>query len=344
MSTPSPAPVTTSISPTRSMFLMPSLGDKNQVVLLVIVSVLLFVLVIVWIIFSIKNSNLKEKILIGQPIKMQTLTAPTTIADASLPTPKVGREYSYSFWIYLENFSQTAGASQPYKMVMYRGTDPTTVTFANPIVFMDPVQNKLYFVIKTQGSSIPLTDPLTGKVLDPLSRVVSSNYFMNDNLSLYITQPPPNTDIVLTVDYIPLQRWVNVVVAVDNKLLTTFVDGEIYSVKGTDEIKSSRAVEYNNNAPVTYNLLVDKTVGDVSVGPTPFNMTTIEGYVSNVAFYNYAVVVDDVRKVYNKGPFTTSFWTTLLKWIGLGSYGVRSPVYSLTSSTAADTSTNTCTS
>lgn len=312
-------------------------NGKSSVVFLIIISILVFVIIILWIIFSIKNSKLKGKVLQDQPVKLDSITDSTKIINSDIPTCQVGREYSYTFWLYLEDFTQTTGTN-PYKLIFFRG-DSTSLKSANPIVFMDPISNKLYFAIKTQSSVIPDTDPVTQSqrnntnnvVSSQLSRLITSNYFLNDKLSIdpNKTNPSPNTHIIVAVDYVPLQRWVNFAVVVDNKLITIYMDGQIYSVKGTDEVKSMRQPEYdtlNNNQQLNYNLIVDKTNGDVTLGPTSFNNTTINGYMSNLQFFNYSIGANDMNYVYRNGPFTKSF----LSSFGINTqYGIRNPIYKL---------------
>lgn len=312
-------------------------GEKSSVILIVIVTLLLFVLIIISLIFSIKNGKLKGKMIQDQPIKLDTITSPVILTGNDIPTCQVGREYTFSFWIYLEDYQQTASIS-PYKLIFFRG-DSTSLKSANPIIFMDPISNKMYFAIKTQSSVIPDTEPINltqtsntnNSVNDQLTRLIKSNYFLNNNLSLdpSKTTPMPNTHIIIAVDYVPLQRWVNFQIVIDNKLITIHMDGEIYSVKTTDEVKSMRQPEFdtlNNNQQLNYNLIIDKTTGDVSLGPTSFNNTTISGYLSNLQFFNYSVSTPDIFNIYKNGPFSTN----ILSKFGISNpYRLRNPVYKL---------------
>ena len=306
------------------------LMQKSIIILIVVITLLIFTLIVIWITFAITNSKLKGKLLIDNPLKLDIVSSPTNINASDLPKCNVGREYTFSFWIYLEEFSQTTGTN-PYKLIFYRG-DTGSIKSANPIVFMDPIQNKLYFAIKTQSSVIPDADPQTpgtktDKISDQLSRVISSNYFQNSKLSIDTnkTVPSPNLHIILAVDYVPLQRWANFQLVINNKLLTVYMDGNVYSVKGTDEIKSLRQPEFDTlNAPFNYNLIIDKTTGDLSLGPVNFNSTTINGYISKLEFFNYAISINQSRSIYSSGPFTNN----LLSRFGItNNYAIRNPIY-----------------
>jgi hypothetical protein len=134
----------------------------------------------------------------------------------------------------------------------------------------------------------------------------------------------------MEVDYVPLQRWVNFIVIVDNKILTLFMDGEIYSVKSTDELKAQRKPDLDANGnPIPYSLIVDKTDNDIQIGKNSINgKVTLNGYLSKLEFHNYAISINQVKSIYNAGPLSKG---GLLGNMGI-QYGFRSPVYKLNES------------
>ena len=289
-------------------------SDKMPLMIFIIVVVLVFVAVIVYITFALKNSNLASKVLTAKPMKLNELATPFEISGSDIPKPAVGREYCYSFWLYLESFEQTP---ENNKLIWYRG-NKDDVASASPLVMMDSMENKLYFVIKTQDSSLTGL----GTPAADLRNIVSRNYYKD----LTATGPDVNKHIIMEVDYVPLQRWVNVVVMVDNKIITLFLDGEVYSVKSTDELKSLRKPELDNNGkPVPYNLIVDKSEGNIYIGRNAINnKVTVNGYISKVEFANFAVSLNQVKSIYNAGPF--SRLAGFLSQMGLR-YMLRSPIY-----------------
>jgi hypothetical protein len=295
------------------------LGDKGHIVVMIVVVLLVFILVIVYISFALKASNLKGKLLTKSPIKLDDLQTPFIVDAGDIPKPSVGREYSYSFWMYIDNFVQTNDAPQ---MVMYRGTQ-NSIGDANPIVMMDGNSNKLYFVIKTQGSS--LSSSVSSINYDNnLQNVLSRSYFNNRDFTL--STPNTHKHIIMSIDYVPLQRWVHVTVVIDNKIITVFMDGEIYSVKSIDEYKMSKQPEFDvRGNKIDYNLIIEKTEGTVYLGK--FNGSkTPSAYLSNLGFYNYAISLSEVKKVYMQGPFAKG---NFLSAIGISSYGVRSPIFKI---------------
>lgn len=294
------------------------LNENMPLVIFFGVVVLIFIIVIVYITFAMKGAGLSGKTLTTTPIRLDGNNAPMMVPSDKIPVPSVGREYTYSFWVYLENFNQTPGNQ---KMLWYRGQD-NDISNANPIVYLEDMSNKMHFVIKTQSSALS-SQGATNYNAD-VGKVKERNYFLNPNLTM---NDEHNKHILVTVDYVPLQRWVNYVVIVDNKLVTVYMDGEIYSVKSIDEYKTAKPRELTETGqPYDYNLIIDKTEGNIYIGKNPSDSSnvTVNGYLSKMDFFSYAISVNDVKKVYNTGPFTKS----VLSAFG-SSYAVRSPIYRL---------------
>jgi hypothetical protein len=287
---------------------------QGPVMIFIIVIILVFLIVIIYIIFMMKNSNLKRKALITKPIKLNDLSSPFEVISNDIPKPAMGREFAYSFWTYLESYEQTTKG----KLLFYRGGSSTDISNANILVTMDDIQNKMYFIIKTQENNLNgLSKPVD------LQAIIDNNYFENP-LS---PGGSANKYIILKVDYVPLQRWVNFVVIVDNKIITIFMDGEIYSVKSTDELKSLRKPEVDSETGKIkdYTLIVDKPDGSIFIGKNIVNNNmTINGYFSKLEMHNYAISLEQVKSIYNSGPLASG----LLASMGI-QYGVRSPVYKL---------------
>ena len=262
-----------------------------------------------------KSSNLKGKQLLKKPVKLDDLSAPLVVEAGDIPKPAVGREYTYSFWLYVDTFNQT---DRIPKMIFYRGS---SISDANPIVMMDGKSNSMYLVLRTQGSN--LTNGTTVNYNTTPQNILNRSYFLNKSLTL--TDSETHKHMIITIDYVPMQRWLHVVMVVDNKLVTSFIDGEIYSVKTTDEYKMLKEPERDQQGnTVDYNLIIEKTEGAVNIGK--FGPSTPPGsYLSNLEFFNYAISINDVKRIYANGPFSKNF----LAMLGISSYGVRSPVYKI---------------
>jgi len=295
---------------------MSLMADKGPLMIFIIAVILIFIIVIIYITFALKNANLKGKVLVKKPVKLDGLSTAIQISNADIPKPAVGREYTYSFWVYVDEFTQTTNNN---KLLFYRGAKEG-ITGANPLVMMDGLENRLYFMIKTQDAS------LTALVNGDLRPTVNGNFFKDT------TSPTSNLNkyIIMEVDYVPVQRWVNIICVVDNKIITLFMDGEIYSVKTTDELKALRKPEVSaTGTPISYNLIIDKPDGDMFIGKNTINNNqTLNGYLSNVNFMNYAISLNQVKETYNRGPLASGGAGNFLTNVGIN-YGVRSPLYKL---------------
>lgn len=295
--------------------------------IILITVILLFVIIILWIIFAMKSGKLKAKDLVTRPVRIDGLVKPIEISGGEIPKPMVGREYSYSFWVYLDDYPQSfvteTVANKPNtvpqdKILFYRG-DQDTVLKANPIVTMDGINNKMYIVVAVKDSS------LTSVSNANLYKIRALNYWSNPNVMS--NTPDMNKHIIVPVDYVPLQRWVNVTFIIDNKLITVYMDGEIYSVKSVEEFKTARPAEKDIYGNVKDpNLIVESTMGTVYLGQNN-NISggrAAPGFVSKLRFFNYALSIDEVKTVYQNGPLGRTFFG------GLNiPYGVRSPIYKL---------------
>jgi hypothetical protein len=292
------------------------MAERGPIIILLIAVLLVFVIVIIYIVFALKNSNLSGKVLTSKPIKLDETSVPVQIASSDIPKPAVGREYTYSFWLYVDTFEQSTDNN---KLLFYRG-GKDSISTANPVVMMDGLQNKLYFAIKTQDSTLTTTSDLR--------TIVTNNYFKNQ----HATATTQNKHIIMEIDYVPLQRWVNIICVVDNKIVSLFMDGEIYSVKTVDELKALRKPELNSDgSTVNYNLLVDKTDGDIFIGKNTINnKVTVNGYMSKLEFNNYAINLNQIKGIYNMGPLSGGGISggigKMFGAMGLD-YSVRSPIY-----------------
>lgn len=312
------------------------MSGKTPVILLIVGIVLIFIIVILYILFMMKSGKLTGKQLTTKPIKLDDMATVYEIASGELPKSVVGREYSYSFWIYIENYEQSYSRNPTNnqitpldKLIFYRGT-AGNISSANPIVTMDGLSNKMFIAIKSQDSTLT---SVPGRIdyNANLYNIRFMNYFSNSALKIRDManpdQPSINKYLVLNVDYVPLQRWVNVTFIVDNKIITVYVDGEIYSVKNAEEFKAIREPELDiRGRPIDVNVIVDKTDNNVYIGKNKSvgAGNTVNGYIGKLQFFNYALSMNEVKAIYSQGPIGVSTW-----FGGKINWGIRNPVYKL---------------
>lgn len=279
-----PAPAISPFSPASISFLGSS-TDGTSVVVLSVVCVLLLVLIIAYIIWRIRRTNLKSVVLLRDPIRLKGAGLPLVVNGTKIPNTMNGQEYSYSFWLYLVQFD----AASDMIPLFGRGTSNS------PAVYLDAASNKMYVSIAKNSAKV---SAIPTKLRDI--------YTSND----YVTA---------TIDYVPLQRWVNVAVVVQDFMMTLYLDGDIYTVAN---VVGSQATSVGTRRNV-----FGATNGDVYIGcaATALQATA---FMSQLQFYNYALMQLDVQRRYAAGPLTSS----TLGILGIPAYGVRSPVYKITDS------------
>jgi hypothetical protein len=136
----------------------------------------------------------------------------------------------------------------------------------------------------------------------------------------------------ITIDYIPLKRWVHVATVVndqaDKGVISAYVDGEL--VKSVDSRMTQKFVDTANN---TYNVRFDFTninldkAGNIYVGGSSADMKLgpgFDGALSKIQVFNYDMNAKDVYDIYLQGPIDNP-----LNKVGLAAYGLRNPLYKL---------------
>ena len=266
---------------------------KNSwIIITVILVMLLLIVTILYTIRYVKSTKFNKVILHDSMLALDNRNVMPYVIPAERMNSLValGQEFGYSFWIFLSGaYSITGG----HKIIFQRGnTDaPGYVSpSTSPLVVMDPSTNRMYVAVSTTavttGMSIPQVFAKTNGKFD-------SGF------------------LVSYIDYVPLQRWVNVLVVVKDKNMYTYMDGDIYSVVSTGDI------------PVTDRPMVRGTSDDLVIGD---NKNNTPGFISMTQFFNYALTQRDAKSIYKAGP-SKSTWLTLF---GFGNYGVRNPIYQIT--------------
>ncbi len=295
-----------------------SLSGKSGIIILSVFFLLLFVAVIVYIVKEVKGNKYEVgKTLTSEIIKLSELDAPVEIAGNEFKEHKP-REYSYSFWLYVDGFTQTPGYG---KIIFHRG-ERENVQAANPIVMMDELTNQLHFVIRTEGSTLASSDEsIDYRKLKP---ILERNYFVNKDLKL--TDTNINKHLVLSVDSVPRQTWMHYALVVKNNIVTLYQNGEYYMTKSVNDFMRSKPIEVNQKGEeLMYDLVIDKTAGSLFVGRNSSigGRNAVNGYLSKVEFFTYALNISDVNNIYKKGPIQPNW----LQKLGISGYGVRSPVF-----------------
>ena len=236
--------------------------------------------------------------------------------DVDMPSLYNGKEYSYSVWFYVDSVS----TGNP-KMILYRGNNSTNLQTATPIFYMSGDYVKLNVLVKTNKEAEHLPEGANRASLNNLDAIQGCDF------------------VRMSVDYVPMQRWVNAILVVDNEFVQLFFDGELIAVTDVSEkVKFEGTYEENQTCNGTNDntslCCDDRLVGMSSEGknvyigaPNQAGADAIDGYISKVQFFNYAVTLDHAKVIYQAGPLHLS----ILNMIGLPLIGIRNPFYQIDS-------------
>lgn len=99
----------------------------------------------------------------------------------------------------------------------------------------------------------------------------------------------------------PTNRWVNVVIVVDETLAQLYIDGQFKEAKVANGTYKAAA-------------------GNVQIGKSSSD-ERLDGYLSKLQLFNYALTIDHTQIIYKAGPLHKS----ILSMIGIPMYGLRNP-------------------
>ena len=277
-------------------------AKQSWVVILIVVAMVVLVLVVVYILQMIKKTRLQNIVLQPEMIAMDNRAiVPFKVPAGNMSLVSNGQEYSYSFWIFMG--AAYATTTQP-KILLQRGNTNSYTSNGliqisagtSPLIMLDKASNKMYFAVATSAVGSTSLSP-TEIITQDSTGAYNSGY------------------LVTYIDYVPLQRWVNIALVIKNTAIYVYMDADLYSVASVTSAKFG--VNSNTNMP---NPMISGTAGDLTLGDSKY---CTPGFLSLTRFYNFALGQTDLQNMYSNGPVAT----TWLAYIGLGNYGVRSPVY-----------------
>ena len=239
-----------------------------------------------------------QPMLISSP-SLMTMARATKIPDLST----TGREYTYNFWININDWSKGYGS---VKHVLTRSSDDpskgTGRSLSNPTIWLYPKDNKLAVRVSTMKSDsddydqgvFPQYDVMNALgTQNQLYTVVNPFYYENrqETAGQFL-----DTTFVCDIANIPLQRWVMVSVIMWNRTIDVYINGML--------VRSAILPGIPYFQP--------KGLNNIYVGHKQPNKT-FNGYISRLKYYNRAITAREVMNLYQTGPLPAGFWWNNLK-------------------------------
>lgn len=291
-----------------------NMGSNTITIALTVMATALIIYLMYHVYTILKKTDLKTVTFLKTAKKINSGAIDTLNSSVDMPLLHNGTEFSYSFWMYVNDFVPTGSP----KLVLFNGKNNNSITDATPIFYMDPEYVSLHVLLKTNLPTQQLR-----RNLNDLHTLKDCDY------------------VRMNVPYVPMNRWVNVTLVVDNQFAQLFFDGELRKVI---DINESRLIENKGwvddskdgcTSPAccdTNNICCNKTTLSKNLGTflstgklVGGSNEVLDGYLSQVRFFNYAITIDHAKVIYQTGPIHQS----ILSNVGVPMYGIRNPFYDL---------------
>lgn len=291
-----------------------------------LVIVILIALIIAYVMYNyIANSLFNQSRLIVSATKLPVIcNIKNKIQMDRKLTSGNGLKRTYTFWIYIKDMSH-----QYFKNVLYIGSE-SSLKDRSPQIFLDKNKNKLYCRFSKKYADSPGYSDDSDVFGDSEDQPSIQSMFGDDIAAGSLTNFRKYMEQGVCIEYIPIQRWVHVGIVINDYgtstggSITTYVDGDIVGVAGHGE--PCRGIITDGESEHTYNITdldLDRTDNIIIGGSHDVdNSPGFAGLLCKFSMFNYDLNDRDIHKNYNEGPIDN-----LMAKLGLGAYGLRSPVY-----------------
>lgn len=226
-----------------------TLVAKTAFLLMVVFAFVIVLNIGINLLTKIMSSNDSPKLIDGMVDAKQMIIFPQDPSNNNAVTiyrsvnADKGIEFTWSVWMFIDNLQYLRGQ---YRHVFHKGNSD----------------------LKNNGMNFPNNAP--GLYIAP-----------NTNSLVVIMNTFKSIDEEVIIPNIPLNKWLNIIIRIQNSTMDVYVNGTI-----------TRSVQLAGVPKQNY--------GDVFVGMNG----GFDGYVSNLWYYNYALGISEIQKLVKNGPNT----------------------------------------
>jgi len=219
------------------------------------------ILVILYIFYTMVFSDKSKSSL----VKMHSALKKDIIQHTSL-YGSGSTDYTYSFWIYINDYNQNYGEKKMILERQYSQTDQGVYYF--PQIYLGENQNDIHFKISKPGATVnsPTKDKCSEKNMD----------FQNNKCVIRHHE--------VVVQNIPLQKWNHVIMTKAGSTIDIYIDGKLVKTS----IMDGTAHKPDADAPITLTGIIEETTG-------------FAGYLSKVLYQAGAVNTREAYQMYKEG-------------------------------------------
>tara|TARA_B100001540_G_scaffold308214_1_gene322555 strand:- start:3002 stop:4078 length:1077 start_codon:yes stop_codon:yes gene_type:complete len=308
----------------NSMSQIQNITNRPETIIGLIILILLAIIVAYIMYNYISTSVFNQSKLVVSSTKLPLLCnmENTLEFDRNL-TNGNGLKRSFAFWIYIKDMSNSG-----YKNVLFVGNKEKVEE--RPLqIFLDSKKNKMYirFRKKEESDRGENSDLFSGNTTGNINHFIDTlnrNEQISSNFRKYMKQG-------VCIEYIPIQRWVHIGIVVNDYgnttggSISTYVDGELVGIAGNnEELRGLGDSEDNHKYDINSLDLGNTTIGQLVIGGK-YETDRSQGFpglLSKFTIWNYDLNDRDIYNDYSEGPIDN-----FLAKLGLGAYGLRSPIY-----------------
>jgi len=195
------------------------------------------------------------------------------VAKSDFPTLLEGGEYSINTWLYITDYSVNRGQNK--HVLTIGGPD-----FATILMYLGAYKPSLQVRVYTGPPSVG------GNSTDLRTAVFKSIF------SPATTVPGVTTNMPCDIDLVDMQRWVQVTVTLNGRVVDVYIDGKL-----------ARSCVLPGNYKVNGQNLT-MAVNDYG---------GFGGFISNISAYNYSLNPEQVWRLYMSGPSQQYSFTQYIK-------------------------------
>lgn len=287
-------------------------ATSPKLMLAIVLSIFVIIFIILYSVIKFKKTQLISKTFIKEPIQPSKEIIEMLASENQLPKNTNGKEYSYSFWLYVDDLNESSNHNLIFLKTGSSSLTDINFKDTNVIAYIEKNTNKLKLKFRTANAdqnnvTVAVDDSVRG--IDGKLNVkgVTQDITLNNDMCYYAD---------FSIDYLPLQRWVNISIIVDNNLISVFIDGQ------------QKATKVLSEAPVGCDSkltgIISNKAGNIFIGSDPKNkLQSFKGTISRFIVFNYAITMDHIATIYKGGAIEKS----VLGKVGLPLYGLRNPLY-----------------
>lgn len=247
---------------------------------ILIIYILLFIILLYYTYLLIK-SNIFEPIFINKQIFFNNINNKQKIIKTQdMPKAYLGTNFTFNFWIFLENVSENECKGSNYS----DNTEIFNIYNSN---------NNSYFILELNQKDSSLNIKIINNIISNIG-IKGDNIDIDDDLLKNLSSEEKNKDEIYhkVVHNLPNQKWMNISLNIENKYIDVYVNGRLYN-----SFYCFHNIELLPPGKLTFN-----------------NVNGMKGYISRFRYFNKTLTYERVKDLYDNG-LRNPKQTNILWWI-----------------------------